>query len=86
MYLKSQLGKNIATLLLSLALILPTAIQFSHMLEGHEDVSCNIQSSHIHKSQKTCKICAFHHTSISYDIAKYPDLVFTQHTTTVILF
>ena len=78
MYLKNQLGKNIAAVLLLLALILPTAIQFSHMVEGHEDISCNIQSSHIHKSEKTCEVCAFHHTSISYDIAKYPDLVFTQ--------
>ena len=52
MYLKNQLGKNIAAVLLLLALILPTAIQFSHMVEGHEDVTCNDQSTHIHKSSK----------------------------------
>ena len=78
MYLKNQLGKNIAAVLLLLALILPTAIQFSHMVEGHEDVTCNDQSTHIHKSEKTCEVCAFHHTTVSYDIAKYPDLLLTQ--------
>ena len=78
MYLKNQLGKNIAAVLLLLALILPTAIQFSHMIEGHEDISCNIQDSHIHKSEKTCEVCAFHITSIRYDIAKYPDLLLKQ--------
>ena len=78
MYLKSHLGKNIAAVLLLLALILPTAIQFSHMIEGHEGVACNDQSTHIHTSEKTCEVCAFHLTSISYDIAKYPDLTFTQ--------
>lgn len=78
MYLKNQIGKNCAALLLLLALILPTAIQFSHMIEGHEGVSCNDQSTHIHKAEKTCETCAFHLTSISYDIAKYPDLLRTQ--------
>jgi hypothetical protein len=78
MYLKNQLGKNIAAVLLLLALILPTAIQFSHMVEGHEDVTCNDQSTHIHKSSKTCEVCAFHLTSISYDLATYPDLSLLQ--------
>jgi hypothetical protein len=78
MYLKNQLGKNIAAVVLLLALILPTAIQFSHMVEGHEGVTCNDQSTHIHKSEKTCEVCAFHLTSIRYDIAKYPDLLLTQ--------
>lgn len=78
MYLKNQLGKNIAAVLLLLALILPTAIQFSHMIEGHEGVACNDQTTHIHKSEKTCEVCAFHLTSIRYDIAKYPDLLLIQ--------
>lgn len=78
MYLKNQLGKNIAAVVLLVALILPTAIQFSHMVEGHEGVTCNDQSTHIHKSEKTCEVCAFHLTSIRYDIAKYPDLLLTQ--------
>jgi len=78
MYLKDQLGKNIAAVLLLLALILPTAIQFSHMIEGHEGVTCNNQTTHIHKSEKNCEVCAFHLAPIRYDIATYPDLILTQ--------
>ena len=78
MYLNNQLGKNIAALLLLLAILLPTGIQVSHMIEGHEGVTCNDQITHIHKSEKTCEICAFHLTSFSYDIASYPDLLSTQ--------
>ena len=78
MYLKNQLGKTSASVLLLLALILPTAIQFSHMIEGHENDTCNIHISHIHKSEKNCETCDFQLTSISYDIAEYPDLLLTQ--------
>ena len=78
MYLKNQLGKTLASVLLLLALILPTAIQFSHMIEGHESDTCNELSTHIHKSEKNCDVCDFHFTSISYDIAKYPDLLLPQ--------
>lgn len=78
MYLKNQLGKTLASVLLLLALILPTAIQFSHTIEGHESDTCNERSTHIHKTEKICEICDFHFTSISYDIAKYPDLLLPQ--------
>ena len=78
MYLKSQIGKNVAAVLLLLAIILPSAVQFSHMIEGHEGVACNDHSTHIHKTEKTCEICAFQLTSVSYDIDKYPDLLLTQ--------
>ncbi|MDG1042009.1 MAG: hypothetical protein P8O96_04080 [Flavobacteriaceae bacterium] len=78
MYLKNPLGKNIAAVLLLLALVFPTAIQISHMVEGHDDVACNDHSTHFHKTEKTCEICVFHISSVSYDIAKYPDLLLTQ--------
>lgn len=78
MYLKNQLGKTSASVLLLLALILPTSIQFSHMIEGHENDTCNVQISHIHKSEKNCETCDFQLTSISYDIGEYPDLLLTQ--------
>ena len=78
MYLKSSIGKNVAAILLLLAIMLPSAVQFSHMIEGHEGVPCNDQSTHIHKTEKTCEICVFQLTSVSYDIDKYPDLLLTQ--------
>ena len=78
MYLKSQIGKNVGAILLLLAILLPTGIQVSHMIEGHDDVACNNHSTHFHKSEKTCEICAFQVTSFNYDIAKYPDLLLAQ--------
>ena len=78
MYLKSQIGKNVAAVLLLLAILFPSAVQFSHMIEGHEGAPCNDQSTHIHKTEKTCEICVFQLTSVSYDIDKYPDLLLTQ--------
>ncbi|MDC1540609.1 hypothetical protein N8480_08080, partial [Flavobacteriaceae bacterium] len=77
-YLTNKFGKIFAAVLLLLALLFPTAIQISHMVEGHEDVACNDHSTHFHKSEKTCEICVFHISLISYDIAKYPDLISAQ--------
>ena len=78
MYLKNPIGKNIASVLLLLALVFPTAIQISHMVEGHDDVVCNDHSTHFHKTEKTCEVCAFQLTPLSYDIVKYPDLLLVQ--------
>ncbi|WP_310992239.1 hypothetical protein [Aequorivita marina] len=70
---KKQLGKNIAALLLFAALMLPTAIQFFHMFEGHEHIACNENSTHMHETVVKCDIYHFHSTSFNYDILKYPD-------------
>ena len=78
MYLKNQIGKNVVAVLLLLAVMLPSAIQFVHMIEGHEGIACNDQSTHIHKSEKVCEVCAFNLTSLSYAIVKYPDLLLIQ--------
>ena len=75
MNLRKQFGKSIAALLLFVALMLPTAIQFFHLLEGHEHVACNNFSTHIHKSIEKCETCTFHLSSLNYDIAEYPDLL-----------
>jgi len=71
---KKQLGKNIAALLLFAALMLPTAVQFVHMFEGHEHIACTEQSTHIHKSVVKCDICHFHLASFNYDIDQYPEI------------
>lgn len=72
---KKQLGKNIAALLLFAALMLPTAIEFIHMFEGHEHITCNDRTTHIHKSVLKCEICHFHLASFNYDITEYPNLL-----------
>ncbi len=72
---KKQLGKNIAALLLFVALMLPTAVQFVHMFEGHEHISCKDVTTHIHQDVPDCHICDFHLASFNYDIAEYPNLL-----------
>jgi hypothetical protein len=72
---KKQLGKNIAALLLFVALMLPTAIQFFHIFEGHEHIACTEVSTHIHQDVPDCHICDFHLATFNYDIAEYPNLL-----------
>jgi hypothetical protein len=72
---EKQLGKSIAALLLFVALMLPSAIQFIHMSEGHEYIACTEQTTHLHKSVVKCEICSFHLASFIYDIAELPNLV-----------
>lgn len=69
-----QTGKNIASLLLVLALLLPTAIQFAHAFEGHQHVTCTDNTTHLHQSITKCEICSFHLSSFNYDIVNYPNL------------
>jgi len=72
---KKQIGKNIVALLLFVALMLPTTVQFFHMFEGHEHITCTEKRTHLHKSTTKCEICSFHFASFNYDLAKYPDLL-----------
>jgi hypothetical protein len=72
---KKQIGKNIAALLLFVALMLPTAIQFFHVFEGHDHIACTEQTTHIHKSSVKCEIGHFHLASFNYDIYQYPVLL-----------
>ena len=70
-----QFGKSIVALLLFVALMLPTSVQFFHIFDEHEHISCTEKTAHIHKLVTKCDICDFHLASINYDIAKYPDLL-----------
>ena len=78
MEFKKQFGKYLLALVLFVALTIPTAIQFFHMLEGHEHTACNDKTTHIHDSISKCEICTFHITSFDYDLAKYPDLLVSE--------
>lgn len=78
MYLKNQIGKIVAAIMLLLAIMLPTAVQFGHLIEGHDSIACSDKSTHFHKSEKTCEICDFQITSLNYDIAKYPNSILLQ--------
>ncbi len=71
---KKQFGKNLVALLLFVALMVPTAVQFFHMFEAHEHTACSENATHVHQSATKCDVCDFHLASFNYDIAKYPDL------------
>jgi hypothetical protein len=72
---KKRIGKSISALLLLVALMLPTAVQFIHTLESHEEVICSDHTSHIHTTIIKCEVCSFYLASFNYDTAKYPDLL-----------
>lgn len=71
---KQHLGKYIAACLLTLTLMLPTAIQVFHASEVHEHITCTKKYSHIHTAFVECDLCDFNLTSLSYDFKKYPDI------------
>ncbi|MFS4457156.1 hypothetical protein [Maribacter sp. 2304DJ31-5] len=72
---KKRIGKNIAALLLFVAIMMPTAIRFFHIFEGHEHVSCKEVSTHIHQDVPDCHICDYHMASFNYHIIEYPNLL-----------
>jgi hypothetical protein len=72
---KKQLGKNIAALLLLIALMLPTVIPFIHIFEGHEHIACSEKTTHIHKNVIKCEICSFNLATFTYDIIEYRELL-----------
>ena len=71
---KKQVGKKIAALLLFVALMLPTAIPFIHMLDGHEHIACSDYTTHVHKNVVKCEICSFNLATFNYDLNEYRDL------------
>ena len=63
-------NKNIIQLLaatiFSLALLLPTAVKFAHIFEGHEHRACTDLSTHLHENQLECSICDFHFSIFNF--------------------
>ena len=75
MGLNKQFGKHIAAFVLVLALMLPSAVQLFHVLEGHEHVACNDHKIHVHATKEKCEICSFHFTSFHFEAVKILDLL-----------
>ena len=57
-------GKRIAKLFaaawLFMALMVPTVIQFAHLFDVHEHLTCTDQKSHVHQTQVECELCSVH--------------------------
>lgn len=63
-------------LLLVFALMLPTAIQFSHSYENHEHTVCNDeQSTHYHEANQDCSVCHFLQQSFNYNLISYIEII-----------
>ncbi len=58
---------------LCITLLLPTALQFSHLFEHHEHKSCGDITTHLHEKEFECSIQSFHLNSFSFQIFEYPD-------------
>jgi hypothetical protein len=50
---------NLPVLLLIIIVFLPSAFQFAHAFENHEQKYCHINTIHIHEHELDCSICDF---------------------------
>ena len=75
---KKRLGLNISALMLIVALMLPSVVKLLHVCEDHEHITCNDQSTQIHKTITKCDTCSFHLSSFSSDLIDFPELIATS--------
>ena len=66
-------------------MMLPMTVQFAHIFEAHEHISCQEKSTHIHKKVTECKICDFHFFPITYDFSGYSEYVKATISSIVVL-
>lgn len=78
LYLSKEKIKTLISVLLLFAIFLPSAVKFTHMLEGHECITHKDNFTQIHESEKICNICDFNFTPFSYNFVEYIDLGTTQ--------
>ena len=78
MYFSKEKIKTLISVLLLFAILLPSAVKFTHMLEGHECITHKDNFTQIHKSEKSCNICDFNFTPFSYNFVQNIDLGTTQ--------
>jgi len=64
--LKTKVTQILVATIFSLALLLPTAVQFAHTFEGHEHKACTDISTHLHEKQLNCSICDFHFSIFAF--------------------
>lgn len=68
--MKSKKGKissfNLPALLLIIIMLFPSAFQFAHAFEKHEQNDCIELTTHLHEQEVECSICDFHISTFSY--------------------
>lgn len=74
--LKQHIAYRIATLVLVLALVLPTLVKFSHIFQYHEHEICHNEfEAHLHTLDLDCEFYKFNLTS-SFTIPNYSIEIF----------
>lgn len=63
----------VITFALCLTLLLPSAIQFTHLFENHKHISCGDTTTHFHEKELDCSIQNFHLNTFSFQLFEYPD-------------
>lgn len=63
----------IAACLLTMALLLPTVLQFGHIFEEHEHVACTEASSHMHEIPVDCSFQDYQISTFTFDPVKWID-------------
>ncbi|WP_136073164.1 hypothetical protein [Candidatus Ulvibacter alkanivorans] len=68
MIFQQKIAHLIGSILLSIALLLPVAVQLAHTFDSHEHKPCKEVSVHFHEKQLDCSICSFHLSSFTYEL------------------
>ncbi len=68
MGIEKQILRAFTALVLLSALLLPNAVQLSHVFQGHEHVVCHDQVEHVHAQPSDCQICHFHLSTYNYSL------------------
>ncbi|GHC52080.1 hypothetical protein [Ulvibacter litoralis] len=75
---KDQITHKVASVLLTLALLFPVAIQFIHSLDEHEHTFCTEVSTHLHEKKLDCSLCDFHFSVVTFNTPTLPDFIISE--------
>ncbi len=66
MIFPSNIQRQILSVLLVMAFMIPTGVQLAHTLDGHEHKVCKEASTHIHALEVECSIDKFQLSAFSF--------------------
>ena len=70
-------------LLFSLATLFPAVVQFTHLFESHEHISCSDATEHVHEKKIDCEINDFQITPFDFPNLAIPSSTFSNYYTSV---
>jgi hypothetical protein len=78
MNFKKQIQQKISAILLTMALLLPIAVQFVHALDEHKHNTCKEVATHLHEKKLDCSICDFHFSTFNFEVITLPELFLSE--------